>query len=215
MLNKIKFILVNLLYALTWILGWLIFKAYFKLTKINTNNIPKGGAILACNHRSNLDPVMLSAGANRPVAYMAKAELFQIPLLSQLITMYAAFPIERGKGDTQALDNAISMLKRGYVVGMFPEGTRHNGDRLGKIKSGVAFVAAASGMPVVPVALSNTDKSMAKGQKGIKSAHITVLFGKPIYFKDVSPDGSTSKENIRAFNERLCVAIQELYDIIK
>lgn len=215
MLNKIKFFLVNLLYILTWIIAWLLFKAYFRLTKIDTRNIPKGGVILACNHRSNLDPVMLSAGANRPVAYMAKSELFRIPGLAQLITIYAAFPVERGKGDTQALDTAGNMLKTGYAVGMFPEGTRGTEDHIGRIKSGVAFVAASSGAPVVPVALINTEKSLGKGSKGIKPAHIKVIFGKPFTYKDVNPDNTTSKENIRAFNERLGVAIQELYDIIK
>lgn len=215
MLNKIKFFFVNLLYILTWIISWLIFRIYFKLTKKGNSNIPKSGVILACNHRSNLDPVLLSASANRPVAYMAKSELFKIPGLAQLITMYAAFPVERGKGDTQALDTAGDMLNTGYAVGMFPEGTRNTEEHIGRIKSGVAFVAASSGVPVVPVALVNTEKALGKGSKGIRPAHVTVLFGKPFTYRDVNPDNGTSKENIRAFNERLGVAIQELYDIIK
>lgn len=206
---------ILLVYIFTWLISWPVFKIYLKLTKTGRENIPKGGAILACNHRSNLDPVLLSASAGRPVAYMAKAELFKVFGLAALIRCYAAFPVDRTKGDTQALDTAMDMMKEGYLMGMFPEGTRHNEEHIGSLKSGVAMVAAKSGMPVVPAALANTDKAMGKGSKGIKSAHVKVTFGKPIYYNEINPDGKVTKDNIKRFNHELSVAIQELYDIIK
>lgn len=99
----------------------------FRFRVVGLENVPDGGGfILAANHRSNWDPVLAGIPVKRhKVCYMAKAELFQKnALFARIITALGAFPIERGKGDTGAIDWADRIITGGGVLGMFPEGTR-------------------------------------------------------------------------------------------
>jgi 1-acyl-sn-glycerol-3-phosphate acyltransferase len=130
-----------------------------------------GGCIIAANHISNFDPPILGVAAPRPVSYMAKKELFAIPVLGYLIARVQAFPVDRQAGGTAALRASLRMLKEGRCVGLFPEGGRNvEGDK--EAKGGVAFLAASSGVPVVPAHIIGSDR--------LRPFHpVRVVFGEP------------------------------------
>jgi len=147
-----------------------------RFTTIGAQNVPADGpAILVSNHVSYLDPPTLGCAIRRPVAYMAKTELFSIPVLAPIIRALGAFPVDRSRGDVAAIKQAAHVLETGAVLGMFPEGTR-NRDGTVKPQLGVALLASMTGAPVVPAYLSGTSQAN-------KLAKVTVVYGEPIRFE--------------------------------
>ena len=130
-------------------------------------NIPAEGAFLLCaNHKSNMDPLLIAAGCNRQLTFMAKDELFHVPLLGSLIKLLGAFPIKRGKGDAAAVMATLKIMKKGGATLIFPEGTRiKNGERK-EINQGIVRLAIQSKAKIVPAYVSKN----------------TVTYGKPIYY---------------------------------
>lgn len=121
------------------------------------DNIPgKGGLLVICNHISYLDPVAVGCALHRRIFFMAKAELFRVPLLKQIITALGAFPLHRGSGDLAAVKTALRYLQAGEVVGIFPEGTRSKTLELLDPHQGAAMLAIRTGVPVLPVAVTGT-----------------------------------------------------------
>lgn len=141
---------------------------------IGRENVPKeGGFILACNHISNFDPVALGGAKVRHIHFMAKEELFGNPLLGRFVTALNAFPIKRGSRDETSILYAERLILKGKVLGIFPEGTRRREGRFGRPKSGVAFIARATGADVLPCSVY-TKGAFRYGKR------MTVRFGRLI-----------------------------------
>ncbi|MCX7715021.1 MAG: 1-acyl-sn-glycerol-3-phosphate acyltransferase [Clostridia bacterium] len=148
----------------------------FRIKRIGQENVPKtGGAILAVNHKSNWDVVVVSVTCPRMLRFMAKSELFENKLFGGLIRRLGAFPIQRGKGDIGAIKGALSTLNSSHVMLMFPEGKRVRGEAVTDAKAGVAMLATRARVPVIPVYISGKYKWMSK---------ITVKYGSPILFDE-------------------------------
>lgn len=146
----------------------------FRYRVVGAERVPaSGGIIIAANHVSNLDPPLVGISLRRPVSYMAKKELFAMPVLGALIRRLNAFPVDRQAGGTAALRASLRMLKEGHAVVVFPEGGRNvRGDK--ESKGGAAFLAAASGVPVVPAAIVGSGRLRP-------FAPLRVVFGDPFH----------------------------------
>ena len=128
---------------------------FFKVRIEGKENIPpEGGYILCANHRSYADPVFVGGATPHQLHFLAKAALFKNPSFSFLIRPLVAFPIERGKGDTTAIETAIGLLKSGKAMVMFPEGTRSKDGKPLRAKSGVAMLAYQTGADILPMSIS-------------------------------------------------------------
>ncbi|MDP9017324.1 MAG: 1-acyl-sn-glycerol-3-phosphate acyltransferase [Candidatus Eremiobacteraeota bacterium] len=128
-----------------------------------------GPLIVACNHSSYLDPVALGVACPRALAFMAKAELFEIPILGPIITAVNAYPVDRRKSATAAIKKSVEILREGRAVGIFPQGTRVvEGE--GQAKGGVALLASLAGAPVLPAYVSG-------GAQAAQLHQIKVAFG--------------------------------------
>jgi len=161
-------------YRFSHIAVGLLFRILFRFRVIGAEKVPPdGGVIIAANHISNFDPPMLGISLPRPVSYMAKKELFALPILKTILPWLYAFPVDREAGGTGALRAALRMLKEGRCVGIFPEGGR-NVSGTNDEKAGAAFLAAASGAPVVPAAIVGTRRLRP-------FARVTVVFGDPMH----------------------------------
>ena len=146
-----------IVYFGTKVVSWL----YFPFTAHQTRNIPRQGAfILASNHISNLDPVLLGICSMRRINFMAKIELFK-GALGYVLTRLGSFPVKRGEADFGAMREALRRLKEGRVILIFVEGTRRIGNEPSKAQAGVGFLAMKSGVPIVPVYVQGTNKVMA------------------------------------------------------
>ncbi|MGE5474766.1 MAG: lysophospholipid acyltransferase family protein [Ignavibacteriales bacterium] len=161
----------NVLRELIQTSGFIYFSIFHRLEFIGMENIPKqGAAILYANHISNADPVIATCRIKRMIYFMAKEELFKGKLLTRFWTNIGAFPVKRGTGDISAIKKSIECLKAGYILGMFPEGTRRRKDKHPEPKPGLALLAIRSKSPVMPVVITDRPKCFNK---------IKVIYGKP------------------------------------
>lgn len=194
------------LYRFTALLSRPALRLLWRYEARGVENLPAGGFVLAAGHHSNFDPWPLGVAISKRhwVRYMAKSELFWPPL-SWLIGAMGGFEVHRGEADRQALSTARRLAREGYVIGMFPEGTRRAKGLLKRrqteVHDGAARIALGAGVPLVPAALAGTDRltSLAK---------LRVAYGEPIPVDDLS--GLGRREAARIATERLMARIYEL-----
>lgn len=153
-----------------------------RLRVTGREQIPRaGGVLLASNHTSYMDPPLVGVATHiRPVWFMAKSELFDIPVLGPIIRGVHAFPVKRGTADRQALRYAHELLTTGKALTVFIEGGRSHDGRLMEPELGVAMMAVKAGVPIVPVALIDADKLLPPRAKFFKFSRVRVAFGEPV-----------------------------------
>lgn len=153
----------------------------YRLRSVGVENIPETGCILASNHTAFSDVLIISAAAKRQVRYMAKKELFRIPLLAQLITGLGAYPVNRGGADVGSIKRTIHMLEEGELIGIFPQGHRHGrvDPRTTEVKGGIGMIAYHTKSDVIPAFVDSR-----RGKTGMFRRN-TVIFGTPIPYADL------------------------------
>ncbi|MDI6692926.1 MAG: lysophospholipid acyltransferase family protein [Anaerosomatales bacterium] len=175
-------------------IGRPLVRTAFRVHDFRRENVPRwGGAVLAGNHRSYMDPVILWCIAPRHVHFMAKKELFH-GLLGWALPRLWAFPVDRSGADRAALTKAAELLADGELVGIFPEGTRQDSDELGSARGGVAFVALRSNVPIVPIGIVGTGHVWPRGQRLPKLRRVTVVYGEPIAVHEFPKEGSRREQ---------------------
>lgn len=184
---------------------WL-YKIFYDFHIEGIENIPQDRpVVLASNHRSYADPVILTMPMKRPVSYMAKEELFRNKLFGWFIRKLGAFPVTRGAGDMSVIDDSINILRSGRNLVIFPEGTRSKDGKVGKGKTGVAMIAAKSGADVVPCGI------IFEGEKLHFRSKLTLKFGKPIRAEELAVEDSSPRE-LKEVKKRIMGAITELVE---
>lgn len=183
---------------------WGLFGSVWRMRAHGRENVPKTGPlIVACNHVSNLDPPVLGTACPRRISYMAKQELFAIPVLGPLISAVGAYPVDRKGSATAAVKRSVEVLRSGGVVGIFPEGGRNiTGEN--EVREGVALLASLGKAPVVPACIVGT------GQAG-RLAQFHVIFGKPL---SLPRDRKASREEMANFTAEVMRAIRSLPESI-
>ena len=169
-----------------WPLRWILksgILVYFRLRRLGTEHIPDGGVILASNHRSFLDPFAIGCCLGRPIYFVAKQELFKNPMLGWILNCLGAFPIKRGASDDESVATSLALLEHGQAVVIFPEGTRIRTGSLGSPKRGVGRLALQSGKPVVPIAVTNSERAR-RGWR-IRPVRVHLRFGPALTFPRV------------------------------
>lgn len=183
-------------------------------------NIPTTGpVILASNHLSFIDSVLIPVVAPRQVAFIAKAEYFESPglkgwLMKSFFTAIGSVPVRRGdhRAAQEALDTSLAVIESGTAFGIYPEGTRSLDGRLYRARVGVGWLALKSGAPIIPVGLIDTQKMLPLGAKLPRPHRVTVRFGEPIDASRVVFPGEPVATNARA---RRAVADAVLTEIQK
>lgn len=173
--------------------------------------VPRAGpVVLAANHRSNLDIVLLAAVSPRAVNYLGKRELAQQTGIGPVLVQLGMVPVDRGRGDRAAFDQIAAVLRAGDVVGIFPEGTRSPDGAMHRFRSGAARLAAQAQAPVVPVGFVGTEGWWPRRQKPQARrpdvGEISVQFGPPI-----DPPADEPRER-RRFTAELQAAVGERTD---
>lgn len=135
------------------------------------------GALLLMNHLSYLDPLVAGVWLHRPVCYLARDNLFRIPLLGSLLRRTFVIPISRESTRTGSIRAGIERLQQGLLVGMFPEGTRSTSGQTERFRPGFLLLARRSSGPIHPVGIAGTERALGKGRFWIRRARIHVVIG--------------------------------------
>ena len=200
-----------MLYAILRTIALALMRLYFRLERRGGQHVPLTGPLLmVSNHVSLLDPPVVGAAAPRPLYFLAKEELFRVPLLGRLIYAVNSRPVRRDGSDVRALKTALRLLGEGKAILIFPEGTRGRGGRLGEGKPGAGMLAVMSGAAVVPVHVSGTERALPRGRALPRPAKVRVAFGPPLHFKPGT--GDTRKESYREASAEMMRAIAQLGD---
>lgn len=174
--------------VLRWLLLALL-RVTIRLHVVGSERAPKGAVLVVSNHLHNADPVLTAIAYPAPIHYMAKKEVFGVPVLRSIMNWAGSFPVDRGKSDRGAIRRAEASLARGIAVGIYPEGTRSVTLALAKAHAGVGLIALRSGVPVLPVVVTGTERLPFNGAKGRAQGAVAmpdpghrgvrILFGEP------------------------------------
>lgn len=188
-------------------LGRLVTRCAWKVEYVGQENIPaEGGLILASNHLHAMDPLVIAMGMpNRQLHFMAKKELYDNWIVNKLFTKVNAFPIVRGSGDKTAFNYAVRVVKEGYVLGIFPEGTRSKSGTPGDAKSGVAQIAKDAHADILPVSVYSSDNLK-------KHTKYTVRFGEVIPYASLGLTEDSGKTEIKAAAQVIMEQIRALWE---
>jgi 1-acyl-sn-glycerol-3-phosphate acyltransferase len=201
-----------MLYEFLKPLAVLVMRAAFRLQSVDRRNVPATGPVLlVSNHLSVLDPPLVGSATDRKLTFLAKAELFEIPLFGRFIRALNARPLRREGADASALREALRTLREGRALLVFPEGTRGADDgELREAKTGAGMLAVVSGAPVVPVYITGSGRAWPKGRRLPRRARVTVTFGLPLTFSAAGQ--GTRKERYAEASRVMMSAIAALRD---
>lgn len=165
-----------------------------------------GGYLLVSNHISWLDPPMLEFALRQPIRFMAKQEVFSVPVIGFVLRAIGNFPVRRGESDRRAIETALRVLAAGQPVGFFPEGTRSKDGCLRRGKPGIGFLARRSRVPVVPVAVMGTRRArIALGRR----TRVLVRVGAPIEPAELAATGTDDQALADAIMRRVAALLPE------
>ena len=180
---------------------------YFRIKIYGAENVPKSGGLVAVsNHASYFDPPILSNCVGRPVAFMAKEELFQIPVFNRGIRLYGAYPVKRSVGDRAALRAASRALESGWIAAIFLQGSRAADAKIADPKLGAAWIAAKAQVPLLPISLWGTEKILTKGSVFPKPVPITVRIG------EIIPPPSNDKAELQQLTQHCADVINRMHE---
>lgn len=187
----------------------IIFLLFYR-TKAYGNKSPyKGGALLAANHASFLDPPIVSAFWKQEVHFLASEYLFKIPLFSSLIRYLNSHPVQRGQADIHSIKTICQLLREGKKVVIFPEGTRSFDGKLQPIKSGAALMASKAQAAIIPIYIHGTHAIWGRKRKFPKLwGKAAIVFSKPILWQEFAH--LERKEAQQALTHKLQQKLQEL-----
>lgn len=168
-------------YLLGYSLSKGIAKTFFNYRVVGAENlIEEGPCIIAANHCSYLDPPLVGVAFRRGIHYLARKTLLDWPVLGPIFPQLNVIPVDQKNADRSALMGAIRVVREGGAVLIFPEGTRSPDGRLQPAQPGIGMIAAKTGAPVVPVAISGSHQALPRGRSWPKRSAISVRIGPPI-----------------------------------
>src|SRR5262245_28018826 len=199
-----------MLFSIIKLIARPLFRILFSVEYHGAENVPEEGAvIIAGNHPSYLDPVLVGLPIGRVIRFMAWDALFKVPLLGRVIKDMGAFPVDirKGRGEAAYLE-ARRVLSQGEALGVFPEGQRSEQAAMGELRSGVARLAIETGAPIVPVTIGGASRAWPKWKLLPRSAKIVVRYHKPIRLEETERQRRRDdREYHRQVMERVATSI--------
>lgn len=189
-------------------LFWLIFKSFFELKVIGHENVPVNGpAIICANHQSFMDPPLVGSSLKRPLNFLARHDLFKVPVFGWLIKHVRAYPVNRtGAGDPAAFKNIFRLIAKEEMFLLFPEGTRSRDGNLQKPLPGVGMIAHHTRVPIIPCYIAGSWEAFPRNRKFPKIYPLKVIFGKSIDLSEYYGQPK-SKQLFRQISDKIMAEI--------
>lgn len=194
------------------LLARILFPIWFRLRVRGTDRIPKaGGALLLINHQSFLDPLVVGTPLSRPVSYVARDSLFRVPVVGWILRHTYVFPINRRAASGRSIREGVRRLKYGFLLGIFPEGTRGDGRSIQRLRPGFVALIRRAKVPVCPVAVVGSHAAMSREIRLPRPRRVYVLFGEPFRVDEIDRLSQHGKEDklIAAIRSRLGSCLEE------
>jgi 1-acyl-sn-glycerol-3-phosphate acyltransferase len=200
-------------YAIVRGLILVVAKLLGRVTVIGADKVPADGAyVLAPVHRSNVDFALSSLVTKRPMRFMGKDNIWKSKPLGRFVSMLGAFPVHRGTPDRDALKACTDIVNGGSPLVMFPEGTRQSGPDVQELFDGTAYVAAKTGVPIIPVGIGGSEAMMPKGAKLLHPSKLVLVVGDPIPPPEPTEQGRMPRSAVSGLTARLHADLQDLFD---
>jgi 1-acyl-sn-glycerol-3-phosphate acyltransferase len=183
--------------------GWQCFRAvfavYFRWRVFNAERVPlTGPVILASNHASYLDPPLVGAGVRRQISYLARDNIFHVPILAAILRSWEVVPVDRDGGTGRGLKQILSRLEQGGAIILFPEGTRSRHGELNPARSGIGLTVIKSRAPVVPARVFGTHEAFGPHKRLPRPRRLTVKYGQPLWFAERRAEAAAcSKQRVK------------------
>jgi 1-acyl-sn-glycerol-3-phosphate acyltransferase len=176
--------------------GWrAVFRFYFRWHVFNPERVPQaGGVVLASNHASYVDPPLVGAGLERPIAYLARATLFNFAPMAWLLRNWNVVPVDRDGGSGAGLRVILERLHTGSAIILFPEGTRTRDGKLQPARSGIGLIVIKSNEPVVPVRVFGTYEAYGRHRRLPLPRRVAVKYGEPMHFERLRAEAKTASK---------------------
>jgi 1-acyl-sn-glycerol-3-phosphate acyltransferase len=175
-----------------------VFTVWLRYRARGIENVPpRGGGLIVANHQSFLDPLLIGLPLSRPVSYVARDTLFPVPFIGWVLRNTYVMPIKREAASSATIRAAVERMQQGYLVGIFPEGTRCRQGEVGEFRPGFAAIVRRAKLPIYPVAIAGAHEAMPRGIWWLKRRTVTVVFG------DALPADEVERYCQRGQEERL------------
>ena len=195
-------------YQIVRMIGYLLVHLFWSIEIKGEDSIKQEGPlILAANHVSYLDPIVLGISVKRQIFFITKKEIFEVPFLGLILKSLDAIPVGRNRVNISSMKKSISLLKSGHILGIFPEGTRSLNGNLLEFNTGMIKIALKTGSPIVPVGINGTYEiypPQARIPNIFKRTMITISFDKPIYLdKNREKEVKYHKESLLRVQDKI------------
>jgi 1-acyl-sn-glycerol-3-phosphate acyltransferase len=171
----------NALYRFLQLCLRVVVPVYFRYRARGLEHVPRrGAALFLVNHQSFLDPLMVGIPLSRPVRFLARDTLYRGPLIRAFLNKVYAIPVNRDAASSTTIRQAARQLQQGFLVGIFPEGTRSSDGRIGALKPGFIALVRRADVPIIPVGLAGTGAAFPRGAWFVRPAKCRVVFGAPL-----------------------------------
>lgn len=166
----------------------IVFTVWMRYRAKGIENVPsEGGALVLANHQSFLDPLMIGLPLTRPVSFLARENLFRVPLVGWILRNTYVMPLNMEGASLAGIRQTLKRMQQGFLVGVFPEGTRSPDGVVGELKPGFTTLVKRVEVPIIPVGVAGAHRALGLGHKLLKPERVCVVFGEPILPEDIAP----------------------------
>ncbi|QDT62960.1 lysophospholipid acyltransferase family protein [Calycomorphotria hydatis] len=195
-----------------WILR-LVFSTWLKYRGRGMEHLQEEGGLILANHQSFLDPLLIGLPLARPISYLARDSLFKIPILGPFIKATYVLPINRDAAGGQSIREMRARMDNGFLVGMFPEGTRTSNGDVSEFKPGFLALLNRMQHPVYPVGIAGAYEALPRGAFFLRPGRVRVVFGEPIQPEELQAAKNNGRDAVmQLVHERVVACVDEAKD---
>ena len=174
----------------------LVFVTWLRYRARGAEKIPTtGGGLVLANHQSSLDPLLVGLPLSRPVSYLARDSLFRLPVLGWVLRNTYVMPISREAASSATIKGAVQRMRHGFLVGIFPEGTRSSDGTVGPFKPGFIALLRRGKVPVYPVGVAGAHEAMPRDRLLLRPRRVTIVFGDPLTPEEIERYSGRGQED--------------------
>ena len=188
------------------------FKVWLRYGVRGLEKLPaNGGALLLLNHQSHLDSLLIQSGMSRPVSWLARDSLFRIPVIGWILKGTYVLPIDRESFGASSIRKAVQYMQFGFMLGMFPEGTRTHDGSVGEFKPGFVALIRRGNVPVYPVGIAGSFDALPRNAWFIRPKRVRAVFGDPFSSEEIErlSKRGQQEEFVALVKERIIACQQE------